>query len=84
MTPYEIVPSLFQVVILPMCEGIAVGLLVGIVLTWTMKLVERFFAEADGPLPLSSPKVIAPRPPARPPRPPRLQPAGRLPLAKAW
>ena len=87
MTPINVVPSLLQVIILPMCEGIVVGLLGGCLIIWAMKVVERFFAPVPSPLPDRS-GIIPIRPPipcrVNPPAlPSNRLPAKRLPLARA-
>ena len=81
MTPYDLVPSNFQFLLLPMCEGIALGLLFGSGISLVIDLVERFFVAADRRP--AQPAVIGPSPPHSPrvAAPPRL--ARRLPLAKA-
>jgi hypothetical protein len=81
MTPIDVVPSLLQVIILPMCEGIGVGLLGGCLIIWAMKVAERFFAPVPRPLPDRSGII-----PIRPPIPcrvnPPVLPSNRLPTKR--
>jgi xanthine/uracil/vitamin C permease (AzgA family) len=80
MMPVDVVPSALQIVLLPLCEGILVGLAAGCLILLALKAVEYFFAPADRPV--STPRVIVPsRISTRLPT--RSRPAARLPLAKA-
>jgi hypothetical protein len=49
MMPVDVVPSAFQVVLLPLCEGILVGLAAGGLITLALKAAERFFRTGRSP-----------------------------------
>jgi hypothetical protein len=81
MTPYDVVPSIFHFLFLPMCEGIAIGLFAGSTLLWAMNRLESFFAQAD--LQRADQQVVSRCRPAIFRKLPPALPAHRLPLAKA-
>jgi hypothetical protein len=81
MTPYDVVPSIFHFLFLPMCEGIAIGLFAGSSLLWAMSKLESFFAQAD-PQRADQQESDRCRPATFRNLPPAL-PIRRLPLAKA-
>ena len=81
MMPVDVVPSALQIVLLPLCEGILVGLAAGCLILLALKAVEHFFAPADRPV--STPRVIVPSRIVPPQLPTRSRPAARLPMIKA-
>ena len=58
--PVDVVPSAMQSLLLPLCEGIVVGLLLGSVLMFVLTTVERLLAPSPDNQPTDAPSTDAP------------------------
>ena len=86
MTPF-VVPPVVQVVLWPMFEGIALGLLIGCGIVLALRVIDRFFGAADRvaeqPAPIGRYRPLPPRHGARPRLVSRPELIGRRPLVRA-
>jgi hypothetical protein len=64
--PVDAVPSALEVCVVPLCEGIVVGLVLGATLLFVMSTIERLFAWWTGPQTADTQPADAPAPEVQP------------------